>query len=152
MSPRLPSASTSRPASRAASQSPCERSPARRAEPLEAGELRLDRDAGLAGGGDHRAAVRRDCGGRLLGGAALARGTRRGGGPEPRRVGIEPEDDLRLAPLDEARQPVREARPGRRLVQGDCGCQLLTAFFSAAPALNFGDFDAAMRIFSPVRG
>ena len=73
-------------------------------------------------------------------------------GPEARRIGIEPQDDLGLALLDEARQPVRETRPGRRLVQGFCAGQLLTDFFSAAPALNFGDFEAAMRILSPVRG
>jgi len=33
--------------------------------------------------------------------------------PELRRVGVEPEDDLRAAIGDEARQPVAEGRAGR---------------------------------------
>ena len=85
-----------------------QRRPAGGAEPLEAGELRLDRDAGRAGALDQRAAV---------GGDGTARRPRAGVpstvGPEVlpgqlRRVGVETEADLAAALLDERRQPVRE--------------------------------------------
>jgi hypothetical protein len=46
---------------------PLQREPAVGAEALEAGELRLDRDAGGSGRVDRRRAVRRDRGGGALG-------------------------------------------------------------------------------------
>jgi hypothetical protein len=91
-----------------------ERAPAVGAEALEARELRLDRDAGRAGRVDGCLAVRRD-----RDGGALARGSVRGRRrlglrPEPRGVGIEPQDDLGLALRDEGVQPVGEVQTGRR--------------------------------------
>ena len=109
MSPRLASAMTSRPASRAWSTVACERRPAVGAEALEARELRLDRDAGRAGGVDQRGAVRAHRGGRperwrSLGGRLLERLR-----PQPSRIGVEPEHDLRLARRDGGGQTVAEA-------------------------------------------
>ena len=89
-----------------------ERVPSGRAEPLEAGELRLDRHAGGPGGDDRRAAVL-DHG--LRGASAgqpwvvvdssepLQRNR-----PQRRRIGIEPEHDAAAALLYERRKPVGE--------------------------------------------
>jgi hypothetical protein len=92
-----------------------ERGPAGRAEALEAGDLRLDRDAGGRRRGDQRRAVRDDDLGRALGGAAVAGVGGQGLRPHPRGVGIEPEDDLRLALADACCEPGGEAlvRDGR---------------------------------------
>src|SRR5689334_14189116 len=103
-----------------------ERLPPGCAERLEARDLRLDRDAGGPGGVDDGAAV----------GGDVAPGIR----PEPGRIRVQPQDDLGLALGDARRQPVAERR------------QLLTDFLSLAPAVNFGTFDAAIWIGSPVRG
>ena len=106
--------------------------PAGGAEALEAGELRLDRDAGGAGGVDQRAAVHEHGGGRLGGGGRRARGVRGVGGaderdgealallagglarvrPQAGGIGVDPEDDLRLAGRDRGGEPIAE--PGRR--------------------------------------
>ena len=67
MSPRLASASTSRPLRVRVLDDALQRAPAVGAEALEAGELRLDRDAGGAGGVDDRRAVGRDRDGGALG-------------------------------------------------------------------------------------
>ena len=109
-----------------------EREPAGGAEALEAGELGLDRDAGGAGGVDQRAAVDEDGGGGLRGGgggAGRAGGVGRvderdgealalladglaGVGPEAGGIGVDPEDDLRLAGGDRRGESV--AKAGRR--------------------------------------
>jgi hypothetical protein len=72
-----------------------ERLTAGRAERLEAGELRLDREARVRGGVDQRAAVGEDGGGRRRSGIGRVGP---GGGirdrPERRRIGIEAEDEL----------------------------------------------------------
>ena len=91
-----------------------ERLPAGRAEPLEAGELQLDRHAGRAGRDDRRAAVLRD------GLAVCARARRAAPGspadplhglwPQCCRVGVEPEYDATAALLNERRKPVGEMR------------------------------------------
>ena len=118
MSPRLPSARTSSPRlAGVARPTSSERRPAGGAEALEAGELRLDRDDRSRDGVDHGAAV-----GQHGRGARGRRRPRTGGadasaaGPQPRGVGIEPDDDLRLAPGDEAGQPVGEVRTGWTLL------------------------------------
>jgi hypothetical protein len=81
--------------------------PAGRPEPLEAGELRLDRDAGRARPLDQAAAVGRDgCRGQLGGGLAGGQLDRVRG--ELPRVGVEPEADLAAALLYERREPIRE--------------------------------------------
>ena len=119
-----------------------EREPAREAETLEARELRLDGDAGRAGGVHHGDAVREDGRGgvvrrgRLRGGGGYRRRERLGGPrrvgergreatakvtpvsrgrPQPRRIGIQAEDDLRLAARHRRREPVAERHGGRRL-------------------------------------
>ena len=93
--------------------------PAGRAEALEAGDLRLDGDAGRAGGVDHGEAVALDGGGRALGGAGgLGRlgpiGADRTGPdrarPQRGRVGVEAQHDLAAALLYERREPVGETR------------------------------------------
>jgi len=64
--------------------------PARGAEPFEAGQLRLYRDAGRSSTLDQRAAVGGDRGAGALGG--VSRGAELGPGPVPgelRRVGVE---------------------------------------------------------------
>ncbi len=85
------------------------RAPAGPTEALEAGELRLDRDARRPGRLDQRTAVRENGVGGGLGGRtfALPRPPL-----EPVRIRIEPETDLAAALLDERRQPV-----------GKCGAQ-----------------------------
>jgi hypothetical protein len=94
-----------------------EGAPAHGAEPLEAGQLRLDGNAGRPGGVDGTDAVLGDRSGReesdlaLVGGLAV-RADR--AGPELGGVGIEPEADLAAALLDEPRQPV-----------GECGARAL---------------------------
>ena len=102
-SPRFPSAITSSPAARAASAVCSERLPAGCAEPLEAGELQLHRDAGRP---------RPSISSPQAASTALAAAPRaRRPGPwrrEPRRVGVEAEADLALALVDERRQAVRE--------------------------------------------
>ena len=91
MSPRLASAITSSPASRARRTTSASAAQPRRSEPLEAGDLRLDGDALLAGGLDRQRAVGRDGARRGAGGRGLrarpagrsasstARGQRRAG-------------------------------------------------------------------------
>jgi hypothetical protein len=116
-----------------------ERQPARGAEALEAGQLRLDGHARVTRGVDQGARVREDRGGRLqarddacgaragrrlaetAGGVhglrerrgkmrpRLARGLQCGG-PQLRGIGIDPEDDLRLTRRDRVCQPVTEVR------------------------------------------
>ena len=122
-SPRLPSANTSRPWSRAIATDLLERLPAGRAEPLEARELRLDRDTRGPGGDDRRTAV---LGHRLRG--ARARQVRRVRAsadarerlrPQRCRVGVEPEHDTTAALLHERRQPVGEMQ--RRRAPGSQG-------------------------------
>jgi hypothetical protein len=90
-----------------------ERAPAGRAEALEAGELRLDRDAGRAGALDQRETVGDDGAGGDLGRCALDGGTQVLAG-QLRRVGVEAEADLTAALFDERRQPVCE-RSSRQL-------------------------------------
>jgi hypothetical protein len=90
-----------------------ERFPAGSAEALEAGELRLDGDAGRARGVDRRGAVGADGGGGALSGCAGRFRGRGGLGPQAARVGVEPQDDLGLALRDEGTQPVAEVRTGR---------------------------------------
>ena len=89
-----------------------ERRPAGRAEALEAGELRLDRDAGGAGALDQRAAVGDDRGGGQLGGQRAGTGGHRPLPGQLGRVGVEAEADLAAALLDERRQPIGEQRQG----------------------------------------
>jgi hypothetical protein len=84
------------------------------AEPLEAGELRLDRDTGWPGDLDQAIALLVDGHRRALGGVAkiaLWRRLRR----QRARVGIKPQTDLAAALLDERRQTIGEgARPVSR--------------------------------------
>jgi hypothetical protein len=83
-----------------------------RAEPLEAGELRLDRDARLTGRLDQVAAVFEDGRSRPLRDVAQVRvgsRVRRQRG----RVRIKPQAYLAPALLDERRQPVGENRVSR---------------------------------------
>jgi hypothetical protein len=91
-----------------------EREPAVGAEALEAGELRLDGDAGGRRRVDGGLAVRRDRDGSALGRRPVRGRRRRGLRPEPRGVGVEPQDDLGLALRDEGVQPVGEVQTGRR--------------------------------------
>ena len=92
--------------------------PAGRTEPLEARDLGLDRDALLCRGIEHQTAVRRDRAAGALGGRAVitGRGEVERAWPQPRRVGIEPEDELGTTPRDLPGQPVAErdhpVRPG----------------------------------------
>jgi hypothetical protein len=92
-----------------------QRRPSGRTEALEAGELRLGGDARRAGRVDERAAVCDDRTGRPLGRRPARPGGLRRLGPQARRVRVESQDDLGLAPGDDVRQPVGEMRPGRRL-------------------------------------
>ena len=74
-------------------------------------------------------------------------------GPELRGVGIEPQNDLGLAAGDVAGQPVTEGcAGGPHLVQSVGDQPFLTDFLRPEPAENFGAFDAAIWIFSPVCG
>ncbi len=100
-----------------------ERSPAGRAEALEACELRLHSDARRSGGADQLAA--------LIGDRRCVRAG-----------GIEPEADLAAALGDERREPVGER----------CGQPPLTFDFRPAPAENFGTLPPAIVMRSPVRG
>ena len=133
-SPRLPSASTSRPGGARVRADGLEREPAGGAEALEAGELRLDGDAGRAGGVDQREAVgehgggglergRRGAGARSRAGGvgrvderererarAARRAPRRRSGQRRRGIGVDPEDDLGLARGDGGGEPVAERR------------------------------------------
>ena len=63
---------------------------------------------------DQRAAVRDHRRGRALGGRPVGGHVSQRLRPQPRRVGVEPQDDLGLAPGDDLRQPVAEMRPERR--------------------------------------
>jgi hypothetical protein len=83
--------------------------PARRSEPLEAGELGLDRDAGGAGALDQVTAVVGDCGGSQLGGRCLGVARARPAPGQLGRVGVEAETDLAAALLDERREPIGKA-------------------------------------------
>lgn len=117
-----------------------ERRPTGRAEPLEAGELGLDRDAGGTGALDQRATVGDDRPGRTLG----SRGGRnvRPLPGELRRIGVEAEADLAAALFDERRKPIREGNLA----------QPLTLDFSAEPAEKRGTLPPGIVIRSPVRG
>ena len=117
-----------------------QRRPAGRPEPLEAGELGLDRDAGRPCSLDQRATVRRHGLGRALGGRGSAERPSRPG--ELRRVGVETEADLAAALFDERRKPICE----RGLAQP------LTLVFSAEPAEKRGTLPPGIVIRSPVRG
>lgn len=77
--------------------------PAGPTEPLEAGELRFDRDAGRARGRNQLAAVLQNGIGGGLGGRAIALPR-----PplEPVRIRVEPETDLAAALVYERREPV----------------------------------------------
>jgi hypothetical protein len=90
-----------------------EGTPAGGAEALEAGELRLDRDARRAGGVDGERAVRRDRDGGALGRGPVRGRRRLGLRPQTCGVGVEPQDDLGLALRDEGVQPVGEVQTGR---------------------------------------
>jgi hypothetical protein len=76
------------------------------AKPLEAGQLRLDRDAGGAGPVDQRAAVIGDRAGRQLCGRRLRIARLRPLPGQLGRVGVEAETDLAAALLYERRQPI----------------------------------------------
>ena len=116
--------------------------PAGGAEALEAGELRLDRDAGRAGALDQAATVGDDRGARQLGGGAGVARLRPLPG-EFGRVGVEAETDLAATLRDERREPIREC----------CGNQPpLTLVLSAEPAEKRGTLPPGIVIRSPVRG
>ena len=78
-----------------------QRSPSRRAQALEARELRLRRAAGGPGRVDERAAVGRHRPGRALGGRPVGGRVLQRIRPEARRIRVEPQDDLGLAPGDD---------------------------------------------------
>jgi hypothetical protein len=92
---------------------PRQRRPAGRAQPLEAGQLELGRDAGGAGGGEDLTAVGGDRGPRPLRRrpAGLAR---RGLRPQAGGVGVEAEHHLRAALGHVRGQSVAEAHPPGR--------------------------------------
>jgi len=97
------------------------RPPACGAEPLEAGELELDRYARRSRGIDRRSAVPHDRIRRPLDGIALTRVARHRRRPQCRGIGIEPEHDPAAPLLDERGEPVGEvldrhdsANEGRR--------------------------------------
>jgi hypothetical protein len=92
-----------------------QRGPPRCAEALEAGELRLGRGARRPGRVDQRTAVRGDRPGRTLRWRAARSGGLRRLRPQARRVRVEPQDDLGLAPGDDVRQAIGEVRPQWRL-------------------------------------
>jgi hypothetical protein len=86
-----------------------QRCPPGRTEPLEAGELWLDGDAGRSGALDQRAAVRGNRRSRPLGDRRVVAGRIGKGLPaQLRRVGVEAEADLATALLDKRRQPIGE--------------------------------------------
>ena len=130
-----------------------QRGPAGCAEPFEARHLRLDRDALVRDRVDRQRAVQshgqRGPGvGRRRRSAGRARELKRAR-PQPRRIRIETQDQLGTTFGDAAGQPVSEtSRRVRRRTRlwpraPTQGCYL-TAFFSPAPAVNFGTFDAAI--------
>ena len=116
--------------------------PAGGAEALEAGQLRLDRDAGGAGAVDQIATVSDDRGGGQIGGGAGV--TRLHPLPgQLGRIGVETEADLTAALNDERGEPIREC----------CGNQPpLTLVLSAEPAEKRGTLPPGIVIRSPVRG
>jgi hypothetical protein len=82
---------------------------ARRAQGLEARQLRLDGDARLRRRVDQGAAVRKDCGRRCRGGiGGLASRRLRGERPQRGRIGIEPEYQLGAALGDLRSEPVAQ--------------------------------------------
>ncbi len=83
--------------------------PARCSQALEAGELRLDRDAGRAGLADQVAAVLGDRGGSQLGGRRLGIARLRPLPGQLGRVGVEAEADLAATLFDERRKPIGKA-------------------------------------------
>jgi hypothetical protein len=85
----------------------CQGGPARRAQPLETGELGLDRDAGGAGKLDQPSAVEGDGVRRQLGGRPLGLGARIRSGEFP-RIRVEAKADLAAALIDERREPICE--------------------------------------------
>jgi hypothetical protein len=87
-----------------------QRGPAVGTEALEAGELRLDGDAGRAGGLDQRRAVGLDGGAGAVRGRAVVGRPRQRLRPQPGGVGVEAEDDLRFARGDELSQAITERR------------------------------------------
>ena len=116
------------------------RSPRSR-EPLEAGQLGLYSDAGWRCRVDQAAAVIDNSVCCLLAGARAGHlfSCLR---PELCWIRIEPEHDLRLTLIDCGRQPCREAGVQRGLRPRPSVGQLLTAFLSTEPDLNFGDLEA----------
>ncbi len=119
MSPRLASAMTSRPRSRASPITSRSAVQPARAEPLEAGHLGLDGHALVAGrleqqpamGGHRPRGPLGDA--RLLAPPARAVSDGQGIGPQPLRVGVEPEHDLRSALADRVGQAIAEGRHAR---------------------------------------
>ncbi len=102
-----------------------QRLPAGRAEALEARDLELDRDDRGGDGVQDGAAVGGDGGRRADGGSAVS-GLARGiaGGPEPRRVGVQAEDDLGPPLGDGGGQPVGDVvadRPAAGCLVGGQG-------------------------------
>ena len=83
--------------------------PAGGAEALEAGELRLDRDARRAGPVDQVAAVLGDRDGRQLSGRRLGIAGARPLPGQLGRIGVEAEADLAAALFDERRKPIGKA-------------------------------------------
>jgi hypothetical protein len=121
-----------------------QRRPPGGAEQLEARKLGLDRDARVRGGVDEGKAVCAHSARSRAHGIGDIRGCCGRRGPQRRRVGIEAEDDLRLARGDPRRQGVPE---GGRAVQ-----RPFTALFRPLPAVNRGTREAAISMRSPVRG
>src|SRR4051794_14858594 len=128
-----------------------QRLPARCAEPLEAGELRLHRDASGARRVDQRSALLEHRGRGTIGAVGQVRPWRtsirrvaltRALAPQLCRVRIEPQAHLAPALLDERPEPVSERRD----------YPPLTFFFSPEPAEKRGTLPPGMKIRSPVRG
>lgn len=120
--------------------------PAVDAEPLEASELKLHRDALVADRGNYEPAVSRNRrSGTACRSGAAARGLERPG-PEIGRIGVEAEDELTFPLLNERGEPVAE----RLSVLADQ--PPLTVCLSFAPAENRGTLLAAIWMRSPVCG
>ena len=112
-------------------------SPTGRAQPLEASQLELDRHAVLAGGLDRQGAMRRDRARRLFSGWGFACGRARivvRARPQPRRIGIQPEDELRSAGGDLSGDPIAKAlrrRGAQPRVAVSCDRSLVVCVFRA---------------------
>ncbi len=163
MSPRLASTTTSSPCSRAdwvSFDSACQPGAPSRSKQAS---LELHCDALLGGGVDHPLAVRRSPPARRLPPDCTEADGRRasGRGQSAAGSGSRPRNKLRATRGDGVRQSVAEAGPARCPGHGqmardrDTGARrvdYLTDFFRPAPAVNFGTFDAAIWILSPVAG